>query len=280
MSGWGDWQDYGPPRPVADGVQLRDARFGSTWWARKWLEILTSFSDMSERLARGRSYARRGQVVSLTWKKGGVAAKVQGSRPSPYSVNIALPPLDDAQWKAVLDALADQAIFAAKLLAGEMPEDIEDAFEAAGARLFPGSKREMKTSCTCPDWGDPCKHVAAVYYLMGDQLDADPFRLFLLRGMDKAEVLKQIRDRRTDWASGRAGSSSAPSPKPEIAPPLEALLDTYYGGAAGDIHAAVAPPDVEAPVLRRLGPAPAGTDAAIKAVLRQASDWAIKRVTG
>src|SRR5262245_26758309 len=120
---WGDWQDFGPPRRVDNGVQLRDARFGGSWWARKWIGLLTSFG-MEDRLARGRSYARRGQVVSMDWKKGRVDAKVQGSQPYPYTVEIVLEPLTADQWRTALDALADQAIYAAKLLAGEMPEDI------------------------------------------------------------------------------------------------------------------------------------------------------------
>jgi uncharacterized Zn finger protein len=275
---WGDWQEFGPPIRVADGVQLRDARFGSSWWARRWIEVLTSFG-MEERLARGRSYARRGQVVSMDWKKGGVKAKVQGSQPSPYSVRITVRQFDDSQWKAALDALADQAIFAAKLLAGEMPEDIEDAFAAADATLLPSGRHDIETSCTCPDWGDPCKHVAAVYYLMGDQLDADPFRMFLLRGLDRTSVLNGIRARRKDWASGKSGPKRERSAAVESAPPLENLIESYFSGTVTDIHPAVTP-EVDAPVLRRLGPPPGGTDAAIKAVLRQASEWAVRRVTG
>lgn len=276
--GWG-WQDFGPPRPVADGVQARSTRFGESWWAKQWIGILESFG-MESRLTRGRSYARRGQVVSMHWQPGGVKAKVQGSQPWPYSVEIAIAPLPDQVWEKAFDLLADQARYAAALLAGEMPEDIESAFTAVGASLFPGKKRDLETDCTCPDWGDPCKHVAAVFYLMGDQFDADPFRLFLLRGRARDAVMEALRARRGVWAEGRRAVRDPLTPQAPTAPPLDSLLDSYYAGSLDGVGPVIAPPPVEAPVLQRLGPAPAGVDAALRAVLRQASRWAIDRVRG
>ena len=171
------------PIRVKDGLKTRSDRgsIGSTWWSKRWLAVLESFG-MGARLTRGRSYARQGQVVSLDVEPGIVNAKVQGSQPRPYKVKIQLKSLSDQEWEQVLDAMASQAIFAAKLLAGEMPTDIEDAFRAVNLSLFPTKVSDLVTDCTCPDWANPCKHIAAVYYLLADRFDEDPFLIFKLRG--------------------------------------------------------------------------------------------------
>src|SRR5207249_5250545 len=127
------------------------------------------------RLARGRSYARTGQVVSLDIGRDGVKAVVQGSRPEPYTVQIKFKQLTDAEWERVIDAMAGEALYAARLLSGEMPEQIEEVFAAAGASLFPAERGDLETDCSCPDWANPCKHVAAVHYLLGERFEADPF---------------------------------------------------------------------------------------------------------
>ena len=150
----------------------------------------------SGRLSRGRSYARRGQVIDIDVAPGQVTSRVQGSRRTPYKVNIQLKPLSDRQWDKVLDALAEQAIFAAQLLNGEMPADIEEVFEAVQVPLFPASRGDLKTDCSCPDWANPCKHIAAVYYLLGERFDEDPFLLFELRGRSQEEIAAALRERR------------------------------------------------------------------------------------
>ena len=147
----------------------------------------------SGRLSRGRSYARRGQVLNIDEKDGEIRARVQGSRRAPYKVRISLNVLDDMAWDRVLDVLADQAIFTAQLLAGEMPAGIEEAFTAAGTSLFPVSGRELDTDCSCPDWSNPCKHIAAVYFLLGEAFDDDPFMLFRLRGRTETQILAELR---------------------------------------------------------------------------------------
>lgn len=170
-------------------AQTKRGAFGQSWWAKRWIAVLEGFA-MGPRLTRGKTYARNGQVVSLTIDKGRVAAKVQGSRRTPYSVHIEMGTLTPDEWAKVGGALASQASFMARLLGGQMPEDIEEVFTASGLNLFPKSLREIHTNCSCPDWAVPCKHTAAVYYLLGEEFDRDPFLIFKLRGMEREELIE------------------------------------------------------------------------------------------
>jgi uncharacterized Zn finger protein len=173
-----------------------NARRPTNWWTRRWIEALEAFG-WEARLRRGRGYARRGRVSSIHIEPGRVTALVKGSRPRPYKVLIELPPLSNEAWERVADVLAGQARFAASLLAGEMPLTIEEAFSSAGTRLFPQPDERLITSCSCPDWANPCKHIAAVHYVLGKELDEDPFLLFRLRGRAKRSLLAQLRARRS-----------------------------------------------------------------------------------
>lgn len=167
---WNEWGHFPPstPRRVEGGVKARSQRgkFGDTWWADRWIQVLESFG-WDGRLRRGRSYARQGQVLEYHTAPGMVTAKVQGSRRKPYSIEIKVTPLSPEEWNQVAKAMSGQARFAAKLLAGEMPQDIEEAFAAANLTLFPRSEEDIDTLCSCPDWANPCKHIAAVYYIRG-----------------------------------------------------------------------------------------------------------------
>lgn len=244
-----------PPKPVKDGIKAKSKRgdIGETWWSKRWVGVLESF-DMGARLGRGRSYARRGQVVSIKVKKGIVYARVQGTRDKPYSVKIKLPVLSDTEWDQVTDVMASQALFAAKLLSGEMPLNIEEAFDEAGVSLFPESKKELDTYCSCPDWANPCKHIAAVYYLLAEQFDEDPFLIFVLRGQTKEEITKILRGKRTKalpegTVAFEGGSDSTL--------PLEECLDTFWeaGEALNSFVTNPVVPD-ENVILKRLGDAP------------------------
>ena len=203
---WG-WFKPSTPRKVEGGIKARSGRgaFGETWWASKWVNLLDSFG-WSNRLQRGRSYARGGQVLAIAVKSGVVSAKVQGSRPSPYNVRIELAPLTDAQWDKAIAAIGAQALFAAKLLAGEMPQDIEAAFKSAGVSLLPHSRTEIEASCSCPDVANPCKHIAAVHYILADQFDVDPFIIFQMRGRTRAQVLSALRALRATAQTPQAQS--------------------------------------------------------------------------
>ncbi|MGH3171441.1 MAG: SWIM zinc finger family protein, partial [Trebonia sp.] len=161
-----DW--YAPSRPIAveGGVKAKSKRgaIGEQWWSRRFIGVLESFG-MSGRLTRGRTYARKGQVIEFSLGTGKVTALVQGSRPAPYKVTIKVLPLTTAQWRDVEARLASQAVFRAKLLAGEMPAEIEEVFAECGTPLFPRSSGDLDMRCSCPDWGVPCKHLAAVCYV-------------------------------------------------------------------------------------------------------------------
>lgn len=257
------WYHYEPtrPRPAKDGLKAKSqrGRIGETWWSKRWIGVLESFG-MGARLDRGRSYARRGQVVSIDVQKGAVAARVQGSRPKPYSVSIELKPLSEKDWNRATDAMASQALFAARLLSGEMPQNIEEAFSEAKVSLFPASVKDLVTDCSCPDWANPCKHIAAVYYLLAERFDEDPFLIFKLRGRTKEELIGILREKRSEKSpQAEITTSAAASVSPEeVAVPLEKCLDTFWQAGAGLDSFVVNPvlPEVENAILKRLGDAP------------------------
>lgn len=273
-----DYYPHSEPIRPADGIKPKSERgaFAATWWAKRWIGVLESFG-WGNRLQRGRSYARSGQVVQLDLGVGQVTARVQGSRPTPYRVTVRVAPLTDAQWDRVADALAQQAVFAAQLLAGEMPHDIETAFQAARVSLFPQSAADIQTECSCPDYANPCKHIAAAYYLLGERFDADPFLIFHLRGRSQDEILDALRARRAAQVEAVEPVAAA-----EPAPPLADQLDHFY--AAGDeleaLTAHVAAPELEAALLRQLGDAPVGTDADLRAVYGAMTAYALGKVQG
>ncbi|GAB5491294.1 MAG: hypothetical protein Phog2KO_15090 [Phototrophicaceae bacterium] len=173
-------------------AESRRGDIGQEWWGKQWVQTLENMG-LDGRLQRGKRYARNGSVLLLEISQGMVYAEVQGSQARPYRSSISLKYLTDAQWQQAFDALSQQTIYAAKLLAGEMPSDIEAIFQAGGLSLFPQKRRDIDFTCSCPDWGDPCKHVAAVYYLIAEQLDTDPFILFHLRGRKRELVLQALR---------------------------------------------------------------------------------------
>lgn len=255
------WQRYRPSGPieVEDGIVAKSqrGRFVENWWADRWIEALTGLMD-SGRLSRGRRYARLGQVLEIDIEPGKVSARVQGSRRTPYRVKIWLEPLSDAQWEQVFDALAEQAIYAAQLLSGEMPPDIEEAFLALDMPLFPTQRDDLETECSCPDWTNPCKHIAAVSYLLGERFDEDPFLLFELRGRSKGEVAAALRQRRIE---GDAALQEAQGPyrleavEPAEAASLEDCLDGYWklGEEIEETTFRLRPPQVHMALLKRLG---------------------------
>ena len=212
---WNKWDEFGPRRK-ANGIRALTQRgaFGRTWWAGRWLQALEQLVDEG-RLSRGRSYARSGQVTRLDITKSGVDARVQGSQPTPYTVTISFKHLRAAEWQRVIAVMASEAIYAAKLLSGEMPAAIEDVFVAAGATLFPAEENDLESDCSCPDWSNPCKHIAAVFYLLGEQFDADPFLIFALRGRSREEIADALRALR-----GTDEADAAPEEEAEPETPL------------------------------------------------------------
>lgn len=275
-----DWYESSRPREVADGIKAKNQRggFASSWWAKRWIEVLEGFG-WGNRLQRGRSYARKGQVASMTIGTGQVKAKVQGSRATPYNVTLKIKPLADPQWERVIDAMGERAIFAAKLLAEEMPQNIEEAFHAADVVLLPQNSQDIVANCSCPDFANPCKHIAAVYYLLGERFDDDPFLIFQLRGRSREQVLESLRSRR---AALNESAEPATGLAAEPAPALSDLLDKYYqaGAELAEIQINVAAPSVEASVLKRLGTAPADSDPALRRVYHETTRHILGRLFG
>lgn len=188
-----DFEKSGPIR-VDNGIRARSKRgaIGSSWWSRRFIDVLEEL-DLGTRLASGRRYARAGQVLTLEVAAGSVTASVQGSRPRPYQVSIELKQIWPTHWERIERALADQVIFSAKLLAGDMPQDLEQVFTELKQPLFPQSADELTMECSCPDWSVPCKHVAAALYLLAEAFDANPFLILAWRGRGKAELLTNLR---------------------------------------------------------------------------------------
>jgi uncharacterized Zn finger protein len=248
---WDYYYEPSRPKEVKGGIKAKSKRgkFGENWWARRWIEVLESF-NIGARLTRGKSYARRGQVLSIKIETGLVRAKVQGSSSTPYSVTIKIRTLTGSEWDLLAKKLAQKPIFAAKLLAGEMPEELESVFMEAGLSLFPEKIDDLDTDCSCPDWSVPCKHIAAVYYLMAEEFDRYPFLLFKLRGVDMDDFMSVLGHAEPEeevklGAEMKAGAElEPPSSKARTAPlpvleegeaytlspePLPLDLDTFWG---------------------------------------------------
>ncbi|MCK6624843.1 MAG: SWIM zinc finger family protein [Anaerolineae bacterium] len=250
-----DYYDYYPssqPIKTDQGIKAKSKRgdFAKNWWATRWIAALERLVDRG-RLTRGRSYARQGQVLSIEETKTGIAAKVQGSERRPYKITIEMTPLTDKQWEQVIDALAGQAIFTAQLLAGEMPQEIEQAFQAAKVSLFPEKRGQLITECSCPDPSNPCKHIAAVHYILGEQFDEDPFLLFRLRGRTQEQILAGLRERR---AAGGA-EDEAEEEIADVGPPLAESVGHFWqlGQPLTHFKTTIKPPITPLPILKRLG---------------------------
>jgi uncharacterized Zn finger protein len=265
MSRWYYRDHYTPaaPREAKGGIKAQTKRggFGQSWWAKRWIAVLESF-NIGARLGRGRSYARRGQVVSISIAKGSVTAAVQGTRSKPYEVAITVKVLSGPEWGKILKALSDQVFFVAKLLANEMPDNIEDIFKEQKISLFPQKLKDLQTKCSCPDWSNPCKHIAAVYYLLGEEFDRDPFLIFKLRGMDRDELVKELGRLNGSRSKGRAKTvTNLEDPEPKSASSQEPLPqdpDIFWRSPATEMREAkeVSIPRLSAGLVKRLGSFP------------------------
>jgi uncharacterized Zn finger protein len=216
--GWDPtWPAPSKPIPVEGGLQARSqrGRIGDTWWSQRFIAVLESFG-LGGRLQRGKHYARAGQVLHMEIAPGRVTSEVQGSRVKPYRVVIETRVLTPAEWDAAESVMAASAVFLAKLLAGEMPEEIEEAFAGSSGPLFPASADAIDATCSCPDWENPCKHIAAVYFLLAEAFDEDPFLILAWRGRAKAELLADLRSRRKD-SGGKGRAADATSLPPAVA---------------------------------------------------------------
>jgi uncharacterized Zn finger protein len=188
----------------------------------------------------------------LTIGPGSITAKVQGSRRAPYRVEVAMPVADEGQWERVVAALAAQAGYAARLLAGQLPHEVEDVFAAEGVPLLPSPTSRLATDCTCPDWANPCKHVAAVCYLAAEAFDRDPFLLLTWRGQDRESVLDRLRQLRGGGEADRPFDELGPAEPPW--PSLSDCLLGFWkaGPELADVHVRPVAAEMPAAVLRHV----------------------------
>jgi uncharacterized Zn finger protein len=262
MDGWLNFPKSRPRRPAAGGTPARSRRggIGESWWSRRFLAVLESFS-LSNRLSRGRSYARSGQVSNLAVRPMWVTAAVQGSRRKPYDVWIEVPRLSDERWDRVEEVLVSQAGLLAALLAGEIPAEIEEVFAAAGASLFPASPGELAMQCSCPDYANPCKHVAAAFYLLAEAFDRDPFLIFAWRGRDRETLITSLRERRAQLGSdARSGGETGEEEAESGSLPLDAGLFWGASEAGAALHFDPRAPEVPDLLLQTLDPVPVYPD--------------------
>ncbi|MGJ0484248.1 MAG: SWIM zinc finger family protein [Methylomicrobium sp.] len=171
-----------------------------TWWGQRFIQALESFTD-SSRLARGRAYANNDRIRS--WQRQGsvVSAQIRGNinpyygvyKEPIYKTRITFQTIDAEQWRQLIQMLGSRAAFISRLLLNEVPDTIEDVFRTLKLNLLPYSHKDLKTDCSCPDYANPCKHIAGLYYFIAAQLDRDPFLLFELRGLERDELQKQLR---------------------------------------------------------------------------------------
>ena len=210
------------PRAVEGGLKARSKRgaIGETWWSERFVGVL-EYIGLGNRLERGRNYARKGQVISLDVDAGLVSALVQGSRSRPYRVRIGIRAFGKAEWAILEAGLAGSAWYAAKLLAGEMPDDIEEIFAANGLSLFPATAGELSLDCSCPDYQVPCKHIAAAFYLLAEAFDEDPFRILAWRGRDREDLLAHLQ-------AAHPGAQPPAAQREQVGQPLDACLETYF----------------------------------------------------
>lgn len=252
---WGYFPTPSTPIRTKKGISLADrsGQIGKTWWSERWIEVLESFGWRS-RLQRGRSYARHGQVLELGVTTGQVVARVQGSRPKPYVVSMRLAAVKGGAWSKVAEALGSNAGLIARLLAGEVPEEVEGIFRAAGSSLLPRDSKELQTDCSCPDTANPCKHIAAVHYLLAERLDQDPFLVFRLRGKEREEVLAVLHQPATSREACRDGDGAQ---EKDVALPAITPQDLLSWWTPGPRFASTIStprnPTIEHAVLRRLG---------------------------
>lgn len=245
----GKFFETAPAIHVDGGIAVRAKRgqIGSRWWSRRFVDVLEGICDAG-RLARGRTYARKGQVIGFDLAPGKVTGQVQGSRPKPYVVTVAIDAYGEADWDRISTSLAGQALFRAALLAGEMPPEIVDVFAGLDLPLFPS---DLRMQCSCPDWGVPCKHLSAVLYVLAEAFDDDPFLVLAWRGRDRDTLLTALR--------------GSPEPVETVDPlaiddePLESRCADFYSPGISLSRLRERPPRVSTPpelLLRALDPPP------------------------
>src|SRR5947209_3364181 len=250
------------------------AQFSRTWWGQRFIAALEEFTDPA-RLGRGRSYASGGRILDYTLDNGTVTARVRGSinpyfgvyKEPIYTTSITIKAISSADWKKAISQIASRADLVTKLLMNEMPDTIEDAFSGLGLHLLPHSERDFKTSCSCPDYANPCKHIAGVYYVLAAELDRDPFLMFELRGLSREKLreelarspLGQILSSEMTPKEVAIAPATSYYPRPEREPPGAAVSVREFWAGAHRLPppSDLAPPSVPALLIKKQGDYPA-----------------------
>lgn len=227
------------------------------WWTAEWLALLQKYR-FKKRLERGRTYAKEGNVLQIDFDGPQVRARVRGTASEPYTLTIALDTFSEEDWAHVIATLSEKALYSAQLLAGEMPPDIQDVFAASGLSLFPYNLADVHSQCSCPDPQNPCKHVAAVYYQLGDRFSEDPFVLFQLRGRTRSQVLESIRAARSRQFSATEASETSEihSLTPSTSTPTALDLERFWDCEPPPETKAIAPAGETKTILELLGAIP------------------------
>ena len=249
------------PRRVRNGIKLRDlkAQHSLSWLAERWLELGDQLAS-AQHLLQGREYARAGQTISLQIGPGRIDAEIQGRAAQPYATRLRIPVLDELQWNRVINAMADEAVYAAKLLAREFPLGVSVLFTSLGLELLPPIE-SVQVECDCPHAG-PCKHAVTIWHLLADRLDDAPLLIFTLRGLPGDELVERLVQTRAIQSHGQAVAHADPvlAESQLLVPPLQQCLDSFWrpGPQLGQLQHMPPPQHAPHALLRRLGPSPLG----------------------
>ncbi len=236
------------PLAVHGGIRAQYAGSGymRVWWSRRWVDMMENFR-LGARLGRGRNYAEAGQVSELEIAAGEVRAVVQGAQKEPYQSTIKFRFLADSAKAAVVGQLRQNPVLIARLLVGDLPLETEALLLQAGCPLFPGRENDLSSRCNCPDWANPCKHLAAVYYLLGEEISKNPLLLLRLRGIAGRDIFGE--------RSEAAGSKTVAKQRKKSDHTLASFYGREEGGETPDFGAEEKTP-VKAPLIHRLGALP------------------------
>ena len=250
------------PRRVRHGIKFRrkNGLEELPWTAMAFVQSIQEKTSFGAQVL-GMEYALSGQLASFSVDAGSVEAQVQGRAFKPYSVRISLEHLTPEKWSEVVQLMAKEAVFSAKLLVGEMPVDIEEVFQDCQVQLLPHSWKDVTLACDCGE-KIPCKHIVAVTYLLAERIEVDPLVIFALRGLPGTKLLERLQEARNVHSAGVSQSHQSvqlPSQKAKL-PPLENCLNEFWrpGRKLNDFQALPAQEHIPHAVLRRLGASPLG----------------------
>lgn len=236
------------PRHVEHGLRPRSMRgkLGQSWWSQKFVSLIEDDPKKSH-LEAARRYVRKGQIMKLNVNPGEIAAKVQGTQDQPYDTRVCLPAVDDDTWRRLIQRLVARSEYMACLLADIVPESLPELFEKAGVPLIPDDVEHVSWTCTCSEETIPCKHVAAVFYLVADRMDDDPFMLLRWRGRGRQEILGALRE---SWGADPELGTSEDSEEDVL---TEADIPRFFSLPPDFDQLPYPPPSDQPDVIRRLG---------------------------